>query len=530
MFFTSYEFIGFFMILLLLYYIIPRKWQWKLLLFASYLFYFAADPRFVLYIIAITVLTYAAARMMERNLIRQKAYLKEHKATLEREQVKAYKNAQKRIRRRWLIVCLVAVLGILIGAKYTNFLIANFNSILNTLGQTRRLSFVSLIMPLGISFYTFQAISYLIDVYRETFPAEKNLFRYALFVSFFPQLIQGPISRYGDLSQTLWKEHAFCWENIRNGLFRMLWGYFKKLVVADRIMIAVNEIIGNPDTYHGAYIFVVMIFYTIELYADFTGGIDITIGIAQTMGIQVKENFMLPYFSKSLKEYWRRWHISMSTWFKDYIFYPVSVSTLMRNISKFVKAHFGEKAGKRFPVYLASIIVWLATGIWHGANWNFVVWGLLNCAVLLISEELEPLYQKFHDRFSFGKSRGYQFFQILRTLALICILNLFDCYAAVTTTVGMLLSVPGAGNWHILTDGSLLSLGLTMTDYFVLMTGILIMLAVSLMKLNGNVRERIMHWHYPLQVAVWLGLIVLILLWGTYGIGYDASQFIYNQF
>ena len=386
MFFTSYEFIGFFILLLALYYILPKKWQWVLLLAASYLFYFAADPRFLCYLLAVTVLTYTGGRVIEVNFVRQRAYLKEHKDTLGREEKKTYKNEQKKVRLRWFVPCLILVLGILAVTKYTNFLIANWNSVRSALGQTTQISFVNLILPLGISFYTFQAVGYLIDVYRENVPAEKNFFRYALFISFFPQLIQGPISRFEDLSQTLWAEHEFCWSSVRDGLFRVLWGYFKKLVVADRILAAVSLILSSPQTYHGAYIVIVMVFYTIELYADFTGGIDITIGIAQTLGIRVKENFMRPYFSKSLKEYWRRWHISMCTWFKDYVFYPVSVSKAMQRISKAAKNHLGERAGRRLPVYISSFLVWLATGIWHGASWNFVVWGLMNWVVLMVSE------------------------------------------------------------------------------------------------------------------------------------------------
>ena len=530
MFFASYEFIGFFILLLALYYIFPKKWQWVLLLAASYLFYFAANPRFLCYLLAVTVLTYVGARVIEANFVRQRTYLREHKDTLGREEKKTYKNEQKKIRLRWFVPCLILVLGILAVSKYTNFFIANWNGARSALGQTTQISFVNLILPLGISFYTFQAVGYLIDVYRENVQAEKNFFHYALFISFFPQLIQGPISRFGDLSQTLWAEHEFCWSNVRDGLFRMLWGYFKKLVVADRILAAVSLILGSPQTYHGAYIVIVMIFYTIELYADFTGGIDITIGIAQTLGIRVKENFMCPYFSKSLKEYWRRWHISMSAWFKDYVFYPVSVSKAMQRISKAAKTHLGERAGRRLPVYLSSFLVWLATGIWHGASWNFVVWGLLNWVVLMVSEELEPLYKWFHNRFSVGRRWGYKVFQVGRTFALICVLNLFDCYEAASTTVRMLLSIFSAWNWGILTDGSMLSLGLTALDYYVLLAGILIMFAVSLLQRTGCVRDKIARLHYPLQVVVWFGLFLLVLLWGCYGVGYDANQFIYNRF
>lgn len=530
MFFTSYEFIGFFALLLVLYYFIPGKWQWVLLLSASYLFYFAANPKFLFFILAATVLTYTTARIIERNLVRQREYLKEHKAELGREGKKAYKQQQVKIRRRWLVLCVVLVLGILAGTKYTNFLIANINGVLEVFGRTRQLSFVNLLFPLGISFYTFQAIGYLIDVNRESVPAEKNFFRYALFVSFFPQLIQGPISRFGSLTQTLWKEHPFDWSNIRDGLFRMLWGYFKKLVVADRIAVAVNLLTGSSDEYRGAYVLIIMLFYTIELYADFSGGIDITIGIAQTLGITVEENFVRPYFSKSLKEYWRRWHISLGTWFKDYVFYPVTVSGAMQRVSKIARARLGERAGRRLPVYLSSFIVWFATGIWHGASWNFVIWGLLNWAILMISEEFEPLYQRFHDRFPAGGSWGYRLFQVGRTFLLLCVLKLFDCYDSASTTFSMLFSVFRARNWEIMIDGSLLGIGLTMADFAVLSVGVLIMLAVSLVQRSGSVRAKIAHLRYPLQVAVWFGLFLMVLLWGAYGIGYDSTQFIYNRF
>ncbi|HOB20919.1 MAG TPA: MBOAT family O-acyltransferase, partial [Candidatus Atribacteria bacterium] len=253
---------------------------------------------------------------------------------------------------------------------------------------------------MGISFYTFQTMGYIIDVYRGKHPAERNFFKLALFVSFFPQLIQGPISRFSDLAQTLYKEHSFDSRNISFGIQRILWGYFKKVVLADRILVAVNTLIKNPDTYQGAYVLIGMLFYAYQLYADFTGGIDITIGIAQVLGIEVKENFHRPYFSKNIVEYWRRWHITMGTWFRDYLFYPLSVSKPMLNISKHSRRLFGEALGKRIPVYLSTFIVWFATGIWHGASWNFIVWGLMNCVVILISQELKPFYDWFHSRFN----------------------------------------------------------------------------------------------------------------------------------
>lgn len=530
MFFTSYEFIGFFCLLIAVYYLIPKKYQWILLLAAGYVFYCAADPRYLIYLLAVTFLTYLGALYLEKSFAAQRAYLKENGQQMDREAKKAYRALRGKKRRRVFVLILVIVLCILASGKYVNFLISNLNGILHVFGSEGRLSFVNMLFPLGISFYTFQALGYLVDVYHESVPAEKNFFRYALFVSFFPQMIQGPISRFGDLSQTLWKEHAFQGENLKNGLLRMLWGYFKKMVVADRVLIAVKLLVGQPQVYRGAYTMVIILFYTVQLYADFTGGIDITLGIAQTLGIELKENFIRPYFSKSLKEYWRRWHITMGTWFRDYVFYPVSVSGVMQKISKVTKKTLGDRAGKRLPVYLASFLVWLATGIWHGASWNFVVWGLLNWAVLMVSEELEPAYAKFHARFAVAGRWYYKLFQVGRTFALVSVLKLFDCYTEATTAFRMLGSVFGADNWGIFVDGSLLQLGLSAADYGVLALGILLMLAVSLAGRRESVRSKIGRMRYPVQAAVWFGLFLAVLLFGTYGIGYDASQFIYNRF
>lgn len=531
MLFVSYEFIGFLLLLFLLYYVIPKRFQWVLLLAASYIFYFLADPRYLLYILATTISTFLLAREIEARTKKQKSYIKEHKEELTREAKKAYKQKVKSGQWKLLLVCLFFNLGILAVLKYTNFTIANINAVMALTGSEHRIGFLQLALPMGISFYTFQSLGYIIDVYRGTCEAEQNPFRFALFVSFFPQLIQGPISRFGDLSKTLYIEHAFDWNTVSRGLKRILWGYFKKMVIADRMLTAVNAIIRNSEEYTGAYVFVGMMFYALELYADFTGGIDITIGIAQTLGITVTENFHRPYFSKSIKEYWRRWHITMGTWFTDYIFYPISVCKPMLKFSKFARAHFGEAIGKRMPVYLSSFAVWFATGIWHGASWNFIVWGLGNWVVIMISQEFEPLYEKFHKKFpSLSGNWFYRAFTVIRTVLLMSCLRTFDCYRDVPLTFKMFGTMFTTWNWHILWDGSLLQLGLAGSDYIILLIGFVLLLAVSLIQRKGSVREQIAAKPFWLKFVIWYGLFLMILLFGAYGVGYDASQFIYNQF
>ncbi len=529
MLFTSYRFILFILILFVVYYIIPKKMQWMLLLLASYLFYSIAGIQYLIYITATTLSTYFISIRLTKLQTVQSTYLKEHKEALDREERKAYKALMKLKQRRWLVLCLVINFGILAVLKYSDFTITNLNGVLKIFG-TKPLPLIGFVLPLGISFYTFQTMGYLIDIYREKYPYEQNVFKLALFISFFPQLIQGPISRFDDLKETLFSEHMVNGRNIAFGLQRILWGYFKKLVIADRLLIAVNTIVRNPEEFQGVYVLVGMFFYAITLYADFTGGIDITIGVAEVLGIRIRENFERPYFSKSIAEYWRRWHITLGTWFKEYLFYPISVSKSMLELSKNCKKSVGEWLGRRVSIYIASIVVWFITGIWHGAAWNFVVWGLLNCFFILASQECIPLYERFHARFHVRHTFVYRLFQVGRTFWLMSFLRAFDCYRDVGTTFRMYTTLITRWNYSELFQGGLMRLGLTIADYFVLTLAVVLVLAISLYGRFGSVREKLAARPLTVQYAAYGFLFLMILILGAYGVGYDASQFIYSQF
>lgn len=530
MLFTSYEFIAFLILLFILYYAIPARHQWKLLLLASYVFYFVSGWKNGLFILLTTVSTYFLAKGIDKLHREQAAYLKEHKKEMSKEERKGYKAKIKSRQWRLLLMGLFLNFGILAVLKYTNFAIANVNGLLSFWGTEKRLPFLNLLLPLGISFYTFITMGYLIDVYRGKYPAETCLGRLALFVSFFPQLIQGPINRYDEMKETLYTEHLFDAREIAFGLERVLWGFFKKLVIADRILTGVTTIIKAPEVYDGIYVFVGMMFYALQLYADFTGGIDITVGVAQVLGIRVRENFIRPYFSKNIAEYWRRWHISLGAWFTEYIFYPVSVCQPMLNFSRFCQKHFGDYVGKRMPVYVASLAVWFTTGIWHGASWNFIVWGLLNGIIIILSQECEPLYARFHSRFPVAGTWWYSLFQVVRTVLLMSSLRMLDCYRNVPLTFRMFGDMLLHSRLSQLFDGRLMSLGLTMSDYLVLGLGTVVLIGVSLAGRNGSVREKLAARPAPVRYAVIYSLFLCTLIIGAYGVGYDSSQFIYNQF
>jgi D-alanyl-lipoteichoic acid acyltransferase DltB (MBOAT superfamily) len=527
MLFTSLPFIVFVAALILVYYAFtPYKERWALLLMASLAFYFFADPRYLIFIGVTALTAYVFAIITEDYNAKRKAYLKANKESFDTDSKKKYKNTTARVTKLLMLLALLINLGILAVTKYTNFVIDTMNS-----WRTEPLSFVNIIVPMGISFYTFQTVSYSIDICRGTIKAQRNFLKFLLFVSFFPQLVQGPISRYEDLSQTLYEPKKFEFQNVSYGFMRILWGYFKKLVVADRLVIALKTLTESPDEYKGAYVFVVMMLYAAQLYCDFTGGIDITIGIAQMLGITVKENFNLPYFSKNIKEYWNRWHITMGTWFTDYIFYPLSVSPTMLKLSKWSRQHLGNAVGKRVTVYISCFAVWLATGIWHGAAWHFVVWGLMNFVVIMASQELEPLYAKFHGKFHLKEKKGYAIFEIARTFLLMSSLKLFDCYRDVGLTFKMFGSMFYTFNIGKLFNGSLLELGLTSADYEVAAIAIVFIFLVSLYKaLVGEDIRVFLYQKYPLFVLVCVVLLVSTLVFGAYGAGFDASQFIYNQF
>lgn len=482
--FTSFSFLLYIGIALALYYIIPRRGQWVLLLMASCGFYLYSGLDNFCFIFLTTASTYGTARIVDRT-----------QALFDRKKAK-----QKS--RKWIWLCLGLNFGLLAICKV-------------------RFTFQNILLPMGISFYMFQSIGYVLDVYRGSIKAERNPFKFALFVSFFPQLIQGPISKFGKLAPQLFGEHPYDGKQVSFGLQRMLWGYFKKLVIADRIAVAVLALRGPEHT--GLSFFVLTCFYAIQIYGDFTGGIDIAIGLSEALGISLPDNFIRPYFSKNIAEYWRRWHITLGEWMKEYVFYPVSVSTPMRKLSKSARKRW-PKFGKRLPVYAASFATWFCTGIWHGITPNFLLWGMMNCTIIVLSEELTPLYEKFHNRLHWKQKSWYGAFEMLRMFVLMNLIRIVDLFPNVGEYFRRLGSL--FSSFRV----PFLGLGLTELDYGILICGVVLMLTVSLLQERfGSVRELL--WDRTgLRYALTIGLFLVVLLMGNYGIGYDAGNFIYNQF
>ena len=529
MLFTSYAFIGFLAVALIAYYAVPKKLQWITLLATSYVFYAFAGLDCLVFILFTTVSSYVISRLMAKNKTAEDAYIEENRETLSKDEKKKYRASEKKKRLGILVLGLLLNFGILAVLKYTAFALTNVNSILGLFGADG-FEIPDLLLPMGISFYTFQTMGYLIDVYRGRAAAEKNIAKLALFVSFFPQLVQGPISRFSDLAHQLTSPHVFSGKAVSLGLQRVLWGYAKKLIVADRLLVAVKALATAPDTYDGAYVLLLILLYSVQIYADFTGGIDITIGIAEAMGIKLTENFDRPFSSKSTKEYWRRWHITMGSWFRDYIFLPLSVCSPMLRLNKKLGEKISRRTAGKIVAYAASAVTWFATGVWHGAAWNFIVWGMLNFLVISVSESLEPLYEKFHAKFPrLTASAGYGVFMSVRTFLLMGVIRSLDCYRNVGVTFaawGSMLTMRGVGD---IFSGGIAQLGLGTADIVIIVIGIMCMFAVSKLGEKGSLRERL--YERPALCSVVFGaLFVCVILFGAYGVGYDASQFIYDQF
>lgn len=538
--FTTINFILFAAAAVLLYFLLPlKKYKWTVLLAASYFFYLCAGYRFAAFILFTTISTYLFALWIDRVSQKSKATVKENKAIWNREQKKKYKNKIKIQKRLIMALVLVLNFGILAFLKYYNFFAGSLNDLLGIFGIGFSAPTLKLILPLGISFYTFQSMGYIVDVYREKITSEKNPFKLALFVSFFPQIIQGPISFYDQLAHQLYEPHKFDFTRFKHGIQLILWGYFKKLVIADRAVIALNTVLDNYTAYNGTTITFTVLLYALQLYADFSGGIDISRGIAQIFGIDMVQNFKRPYFAKDINDYWRRWHITLGAWLKNYVFYPIAMSKQFINMSKNIKnTKFGStKAGahiaKVLPTSIASLIVFLIVGIWHGANWKYVGFGLWNGLIIMISILLKPVFdfvlKKLHIN---PKSFLYGIFQMFRTFLVVLVGYVFDIAPSLSGAVNMIKMSLFNQNIRVGID-QICNLGVGKKDYVILLVGMFIVFAVSVVQERNShtsLRTMLDKKTLILRWSLTVVCIVTILIFGIYGPGYNPAEFVYMQF
>ncbi len=539
--YTTIAFFIFVAVTVLAYYLFPvKKYKWTVLLAASYVFYFFTGFRYAFFILFTTISTWGAALMAERISRVSADCLKTHKKEWSREERKAHKKRTQRKMKLVLAAALVANLGILVFLKYYNFLAGGLNDLLGLAGLEFSAPLMKLFLPLGISFYTFQSMGYMIDVYRGNVEAEKNPLKFALFIAFFPQIIQGPIGSWEQLAHQLFTPHSPEFKRIQYGLELILWGYFKKLVIADRAVTAIQAVTADYTQYNGTAIGFTVLLYALQLYADFSAGIDISRGIAGMMGIDMADNFRRPYFSRSINEYWRRWHITLGAWMKNYLFYPLAMSPLFLNAGKRMKksrlgqTSFGAHVAKVLPTSIASLIVFLMVGIWHGANGKYIAFGLWNGLIIMMSILLKPVFDKMTGLLRINRESGvYRTFQMVRTFIIVLIGYVFDIAPDFAGAMDMMRRTVTDAGLSVGMNQVLNTCGLLKADYLVLLAGMLIMLFVSVIQEKRSIDSIGGLFEGKPFILQWCAVfccIMSIIVFGIYGPGYNPADFVYMQF
>ena len=382
-------------------------------------------------------------------------------------------------------------------------------------------------IPIGISFYTLRIISYLIDVRRGGVAAERNFLKYLLYTSFFPIAFLGPVANYKECERSLLYPQKASWESISIGILRILFGVFKKTVVADALVEPVRRIASESESYFGAYVLILIIFYSAEVYFDFSGGIDIALGAARLFGVSLPENFNKPFSSKTLAEFWNRWHITLGEWFEHYVFYPISLTHSMQMLSRFLRRKLGVGVGKRIPLYIATLITWVLTGLWHGGALHYAVWGVTNGILVLISSEVSKISGSVcekHPGLSAARRR-LAFLAPVRVFFIIGAVRLLDVYKSTALTFKMLASIFTRTESYI----SIAEKMEYLTDPKSLIPVVLGLATVFAVSKLGIRSEKICKRPYAFAACVVL-ILSSSLLFGNYGYGFDASDFIYSQF
>lgn len=498
MLFNSLEFLIFLPIVLLVYFVMPKKVKIYWLLFASYYFYMCWNAEYALLILFSTVVTFASGLLMERVKQCDK------------------KDADKtKLKKLIVSLSFTLNLAVLFFYKYFNFTADLISDGLGLLNIELNVPQFDVILPVGISFYTFQALSYTMDIYRDEIYAEKNFFRYALFVSYFPQLVAGPIERSKKLLRQLAVPQKFNFEKARKGLLLMLWGFFLKIVIADRAAVFVDTVYSDYEQYTGWYLIVATILFAVQIYCDFYGYSIIAVGASKMLNIDLIENFNAPYLATSVADFWRGWHISLTSWFRDYLYIPLG----------------GSRKGK-IRKYFNKMVVFLVSGLWHGASLSFVVWGGLNGLYQIFGEITKPLRDKAVKALKLDRNTlGHRLMQITVTFVLIDFSWIFFRASDIKEALRIIELMFTTFNPWVIFDGSLYNCGLDSKNFFILMLSVLILVFADICKHKGiKIHEIILKQDYWFRILFIAVAIILILLFGIWGPSYEASNFIYFQF
>ena len=512
---TSFKFLCFFALVLIVYYTVPllfnKKGQWVVLLLASAAYYLlSGNGVLIFYPLGAAFVTWGLLWVLVRI-------------------------PEDQLTKRRIILGgeIFILLGVLVVLKYLKL----------TAGG-------GLMVPLGLSFYTFILLGYFIEVYNGIGKAQKSFLKTALYGLYFPVMISGPIFQTRNTGDSFFEYHPLDYKNITFGLQRVLWGFFKELVISERLAVIVNTVYGNDTQYQGAYIWLGTVCFAFQLYTNFSGCMDIVIGLSETFGIVLPENFRTPFLAKNISEYWRRWHATLGTWMKDNVFYPLLRSSAIMSLGKFLKGKLGKKKGKQYTTYVAMFILWLSVGLWHGGEMKYVIGsGLLHWFYIVFGEITLPFFtwlfaKKLHMDL---KSKGADIFRVVRTFFLVCIGDLFFRADNVPHAMRMLGESVSVFNPWVLVNGSIFGLGLDVIEWGILLVSLGILIAVSILQYRmelceagnieapglkefKNIRELLASKGIVLRWAILIGLLFYCILLAEYGPGYSAAEFIYKDF
>ena len=516
---TSFSFYILIAVGVALFYILPKNYQWVELLVLSLIFYYyAATPYTIVYLIISTLIAYISTMVMKKIRSRD-----------------SYKQT---------ILFTITIIAIVINVLIWFFLKGKglwaffAQSLISHVCKSKMDSLLNmqLIAALGMGYYTLQIIGYIIDCYWQNVEPQSNPLKLFLFTAYFPQLTTGPISRYTQL-ETLFEKHKFQYQNIAYGAQRILWGFMKKIVLAERVGILVSTIIADTETYRGFYSWLVILLYPIQMYADFSGCMDIVLGVSELFDIHLAENFKNPFFARTSQEFWQRWHITLGTWAKDYVLYPLLKSKPMITFGKYTKKKFGKKIGKFLVNAVGMFILWMVMGIWHG-GWQYIVGvSLWYWIILMLGDLLAPVFAKLTTTLHMKtESFGWHLFQSCRTYLIYAIGATFFSMGvskglALLQDAWKVFTVKNYANPWIFFNGSLLSLGITYGDINVFILAVLMLIIVAVLREKyGYARIWIQNQSVIFRWMIWIGLFLFVLIWGKYGPEYSAAEFIYQGF
>ena len=504
----SLTFVLFCVLTLLVYFIVPKKFQWIVLTISSFLFLFYKNFNIETVCQAIIILftSHIVGISIDKN--------------------------EGKLKKRYLFLGILVILGLLIYLKYTNLILTTISYYLKFFGIDCKFGYVQRTSLIGISYYSLIMISYIVDVYRGIAKPQKNIIKLALFMSYFPILTSGPFIRYNDINEDLYGKHKFDFDRMCQGLIRILWGLFKILVISLRLGYFVDKVYLNPLAYNGVYIVLAMFFFTLQLYTNFSGSIDIIMGTSQIIGIKLPENFNLPFFSKTITELWRRWHITLGAWLKDYVFYPLLKSDLMQKLGKKCREVFNKKIGKKVPLYLSMLIMWILIGAWHNGAYTFIIGsGIIQFIYIFLEDTLEPISDKINKKLGINKDTfSYKLYQIIRTFILFSFAMIFFRAENVPHAIKIIKNMFVFNPYILFDRNSLFMAGLDRYDFEILFIALVALFTVELLQRNGSVREKLAKQNIVFRWAILFLLIFSIIIFGCYGPGYNAADFIYRRF